>query len=299
MKNKNQKDYGKLSALISLGIGICALVLFLAMLRAGATAALSFTLSLSFVLLANLAFHLLMRRNARGADEKLSGNLGQIMLETVVKMQNPMLICDASGKIIWRNRAFAMATSSIGSVMGANVEAVSTLLIDDLSTKEEISAEICERRYTVEHFTFKMGQKSYFFLVFSDCSEIDKLYAKVESERSVVAYILVDNLDELSQHGKNDYRNEANDVSEILRDFADSLDGILREYDRDKYLLITNREGLMRCRSANFDILDKIRDIRVSELSLPITISVGITDVGETVADRETGAREALSMALA
>ncbi len=299
MKNKNQKDRSKRSVMISLGIGAAALILFLLLIKAGASSILSFALSLCFMLGASFAHTLILRRETQNADEKLSGNLGQVMLETVVKMQNPMIICDMSGKIIWRNRAFASATTQIGSVMGSNIGTISTLHVEDLETNEEISAEICEIRYTVDHFPFNMGQKNYIFLVFTDCSEIDMLTTKVESERSVVAYILVDNLDELSQHGKNDYRSEANDVSAILRDFADSLCGILREYDRNKYMLLTNRDGLVKCRNANFDILDKIRDIRVSELSLPITISVGITDIGETLADREAGAREALSMALA
>ncbi len=299
MKDKKQTVYGKRSMAASLVIGIIALMLFLLLLNSGLGSALCFGIALVFTLGANLIYSLILRKKQSGSDEKLSGSLGQIMLEMVVKMQNPMVICDLGGKIIWRNRAFASATEAIGSVMGSNIETISSLSVEQFEHDETVSAELCERRYLVEHFPFKTDEKSYLFLIFTDRSETDMLKAKVESERSVIAYILVDNLDELSQHGKNDYRSEANDVSAILRDFADSLSGILREYDRNKYMLITNRDGLIKCCQNNFDILDKIRDIRVSELSLPITISVGITDVGETLADREAGAREALSMALA
>ena len=299
MKDKKQTKYGRRSVFVSLGIGIMALILFLLLLKLNISSILCFAAALIFVIAANGIYSLILRNKNKGTDERLSSSLGQIMLEMVVKMQNPMVICDTSGKIIWRNRAFASATQTIGSVMGSNIETISSLVIEQIEGEEPVSAELCERRYMVDPLHFRTDEKSYLFLIFTDCSELDRLTAKVESERSVIAYIIIDNLDELSQHGRDDYRSEANDVSAILNEFAESLNGILREYDRNKYMLIINRDGLLRCRETNFDILDKIRDIRVGELSLPITISVGITDVGETLADREEGAREALTMALA
>lgn len=300
MKNKNKtKSYGKRAWLISLGIGILALLCFTLLISQNADRRIAFGVSLAVIVLGNVLYLLYLRRKTAGGDEKLSHSLGQIMLEMVVKMQNPMVICDMNGKIIWRNRAFASATQSIGSVMGANIETISSLLLEQLEGEEVVSAELCERRYSVDPLRFKTDEKNYLFLIFTDCSEIDRLNAKIESERSVVAYIVIDNLDELSGHGQENYRSEANDVSALLREFAKNLNGILREYDRNKYILLMSRDGLIKCCRSNFDILDKIRDIRVGDLGLPITISMGITDVGETLADREAGAREALMMALA
>ena len=300
MKNKNKtKSYGKRTWLISLGIGILALLCFALLLSNNADRRVAFGVSLAVILLGNMLYLLYLRRKTSVGDEKLSHSLGQIMLEMVVKMQNPMVICDMSGKIIWRNGAFSSATQSIGSVMGANIETISSLLIEQLEGEKSVSAELCERRYNVDPLRFKTDEKHYLFLIFTDCSEIDNLKAANERERSVVAYIVIDNLDELSNRGQEAYRSEANDVSNQLRDFAAGLNGILCEYDRNKYLLLMNHDGLMSCCRSSFDILDKVRDIRVGDLGLPITISMGITGDGDTLAEREAGAREALSLALA
>lgn len=300
MKDRNtQREQGRRLPIVSLAIGIAALALFLVLLSLKVSHMLSFALSLIFILGGNWLYTYILRRMNKGEDEKFTRSLGQIMLETVIKMRNPMVICDTTGKIIWRNRAFASATETIGSVMGAGIDSISSISIEELEEKDTCSAELCGIRYEVDRLPFKTDEKNYWFLIFDDYSLIDTLSAKVESERSVVAYIIVDNLDELSQHGQDIYRNEANDVAAILRTFAASLNGILREYDRNKYMLLMNRDGLAQCRKTNFDLLDKVRDIRVGDLSLPVTISIGITDVGETLADREAGAREALSMALA
>ena len=300
MKNKNKpQESGKRTSIGSVLIGILALILFLLLLHEQLAPLTCFTAALVFMLLVNCIYSLILRRRSGSAEEKFGRSLGQIMLEIVVKMQHPMVICDMSGKIIWRNRAFGSATETIGSVMGVGIDTISSVDLEVLAEGKETSAELCEHRYKIHPFTFKTDEKSYWFLAFDDCTELDALTARVESERSVVGYILVDNLDELSQHGQDNYRSEINDVTGILRDFAASLHAILREYDRNKYILLTNREGLQKCRKSNFDILDKIRDIRVGDLGLPITISIGITDVGETLSDREAGAREALTMALA
>ncbi|MBQ4557440.1 MAG: DHH family phosphoesterase [Clostridia bacterium] len=300
MNNKNkQKVYGKRAPLISLCIGVLALLCFLILLSQKIDHLLCFGISLAIIIIGNVIYTIYLRHKNKNGNEKLTHSLGQIMLEIVIKMQYPMVICDTTGKIIWRNRAFGQVTEKIGSVMGVGIGAISSINHEELTDGLPFSAELCERRYEIEPLLFKTDEKNYWFLVFDDCTEIDILNAKIESERSVVAYILIDNLDELSQHGQDSYRSEANDVSGILREFALSIGGILREYDRNKYILITNRDGLTHCRKTNFDILDRVRDIKVGDLGLPITISIGITDVGDTLLDREAGAREALTMALA
>ena len=209
-----------------------------------------------------------------------------------------VVICDTAGKIIWRNRAFGEATEAIGSVMGVGLDTISTLSLDALSEDAQSDAELCDRLYRVDAFGFKTDEKNYWFLVFNDRTEYEKLTEMVESERSVIAYILIDNLDELSRHVQ-DFGSEVNDIAGILRDFAAELDAVLREYERNKYLLITNRAGLNRCIASSFSILDRVREVRIGDMGLPVTISMGISDVGATLRDREAGAREALGMALA
>ena len=259
---------------------------------------MSCALAARFFLAASGAYAYLSRDAGRDVEAKFGRSLGQIMLEIVIKMRLPMVICDTAGKIIWRNRAFGEATETIGSVMGVGLDTISTVSLDALSEDVPCDAELCDRLYRVDAFGFKTDEKNYWFLVWNDRTEYERLTGMVESERSVIAYILIDNLDELSRHVQ-DFGSEVNDIAGILRDFAAELDGVLREYDRNKYLLITNRAGLNRCIANSFSVLDRVREVHIGDMGLPITISMGISDVGATLRDREAGAREALGMALA
>lgn len=298
MQNKN-KNAGKRLPIAILIIGVLALGIFLVLLPIKSLPNLiCFALSLAFFLIGSGLYAYLTRDTSGDAEAKFGRSLGQIMLEIVIKMRLPMVICDTGGKIIWRNRAFGEATESIGSVMGVGLDTISSISLEELSEENGCDVELCDRCYRADAFAFKTDEKNYWFIVFSDRTEYNRLTEMVESERSVIAYILIDNLDELSRHVQ-DFGSEVNDIAGILRDFAASLDGVLREYDRNKYLLITNRAGLNRCIADNFSILDKVREVRIGDMGLPFTISVGIADTGVTLRDREAGAREALGMALA
>ncbi|MBE6679870.1 MAG: hypothetical protein E7598_05030 [Ruminococcaceae bacterium] len=299
MYNNKNKSGGQRNTLISLIIGVASLIVFLALLSFDVSPVVSFIIAFVVLTGGNAVCSFILRRKTDSGDEKLTSSLGQIMLEMVIKMQNPMVICDTTGKIIWRNRAFALATERIGSVMGAKIDSISSVNTEELEEKGTVFAELCDRRYQVELLHFKTDEKKYWFLIFDDRTLIDSLNVQIENERSVVAYAIIDNLEELSRNRQDSLKAEANEVEEILREFAKSLNGILREYDRNKYMLIMNRAGFAKCRANNFAVLDRIRDIRVGDLGIPITVSIGITDIGDSLAEREAGAREALSMALA
>lgn len=297
-KNKNKNTRTGTPILFCL-IGVFSLLTLFVLTQIGKLSGiLSLVISLVCFLAASGTYACISRHAGQDTEVKFGRSLGQIMLEIVIKMHLPMVICDTAGKIIWRNRAFGEATETIGSVMGVGLDTISAISMDDLAEGVACDVDLCDRLYRVDVFTFKTDEKVYRYLVFNDRTEYEKLTELVENERSVVAYILIDNLDELSRHAQ-DLGSEVNDIAGILRDFAAELDGVLREYDRNKYLLITNRAGLNRCIASSFSVLDRVREVRIGDMGLPITISMGISDVGATLRDREAGAREALSMALA
>ena len=76
------------------------------------------------------------------------------------------------------------------------------------------------------------------------------------------------------------------------------MGGILREYDRNKYMILFSREMLSACIKSKFEILDAIRDVRIGDDNMPITVSMGIATTGDTLAARERNALAALDMAL-
>lgn len=161
-----------------------------------------------------------------------------------------------------------------------------------------VTVTINGRRYRAECSNMRVRSKNFYFIVFHDVTDFLNLREKMYRENTIVAYIILDNLQELAQYVRVSYRVAANEIETILRNWAASMNGMLREYDRDKYLLIFSQEELNRCIEKKFDILETIRSVKLGDNSFPVTISMGIAATGGTMEEREKSASAALDLAI-
>ena len=128
----------------------------------------------------------------------------------------------------------------------------------------------------------------------------DRLIAerRYYEERTVVAYAIIDNIEEILQFVQDNYAETSNRVEERLRAWMESVGGLFRAYDRNKYLLVFDYVHLEECLKNRFDILDEIRSIRVGD-GMPLTISLGVSHLLNcSLAEREEAAQYALDLAL-
>ena len=230
---------------------------------------------------------------------KISGPmLGTIMYDTVNTTREPALICDENNRIIWFNR-FAAEIAGTPSLLGAKLENVmelGELKEDGHKYPDEVILD--NKSYSLEPTKIRSNNTVYYLLKFRDITETVALKKFIRDEDDVAAYIIIDNLDELMQFEQERYRESAALVEQLLRDWAASVGGILKEYERDRYLFIFKNKDLERFTKEKFDILDKVREIRVGNGKVPITVSIGVGKVYGQLADREKAAHLALDMAL-
>ena len=113
----------------------------------------------------------------------------------------------------------------------------------------------------------------------------------------VVAFIVIDNLQEMLQFEKEKYRIAAARAESTLRRFAQQVQGILKEYENDKFIMVFKACYLPQMLQKRFPIMDEIREIRADE-NMPVTLSIGVSDISGTLAQKEEAARSALETAL-
>ena len=154
-------------------------------------------------------------------------------------------------------------------------------------------------RYTARSYELNLGGKLNYLVTFTDITELLDLKEKTEREMPAVAYIDVDNLEELTQYTHASYRDVSRRVDDMLIRFAGEINGFLREYERDRYILLFSQEKLRECEEDKFTrLLDGVRDIRLGEYSIPVTVSVGVSLSEASMAERAQEAQSALDMAL-
>ena len=268
-------------------------------------------------------------RQATEAAEQLNTDIYR-MFRTVVDI--PYAVVNAGGSVRVINTAMQnilgfhspVCNIPVSEVCpGVTVELLAAS-VRDTATPDSISARIAERffsenipsvaaadedrativrlsdgrRYRIDNYLLHRESDHYYFLVFRDVNDYLDLMDTANRDHTVMAYIMLDNLQELTQFVRANYRATANLIEETLTEWVESMNGVLREYDRDKYLAIFTSEMLDRCIEDDFSILDDIMNIRVGDNSFPLSVSMGIADIDGTMAERERAANAALDMAL-
>lgn len=238
---------------------------------------------------------------SKARDEALAPVMGRIMFDAVVKMNTPVFICDANERIIWYNTATEALYSTKNKLYGESVsELFGVTLADIRGAGNEKGAKItCDgRSFLAKYNHIKTDDNDFALVMTAETTELDEMSDRMAGSELVVCYIIIDNLDEMMQYNSEQYRPAAAKIDDVLRDWADDYGGILKEYERDKYLFITEARVLDELIMQKFDILDRVRAVKVGDTNLPLTISVGVSNIHGSYEDKEKAAHAALDMAL-
>ena len=293
MQNKtNNSNHSHLSALLwSIAIGvICFAAHILICEGSDASPALIGLILLGAYIAAVAVISISLYRYQRAkelADAHISSN-SNALRDLIAQINTAILLSDGNGKIIWCNNKLESEFNFSNSLIGTSMYSFCELTEEKLIAGNENGGTelfIGGKHYLVSCFKVKLQIKShddvrdFYMTVFDDITELVKTKDKMERSLPAIAYIVVDNLEELAQYVKISYRQATNEIETILKEWAESLDGVLREYDRDRYILMLTNEKLNEWIEDNFTILDKIRNVRLADddSSMPITVSMGIS----------------------
>nr|MCR5263624.1 DHH family phosphoesterase [Clostridiales bacterium] len=253
------------------------------------------------------------RRSVAAAAPSAASNtaLAGITTEFIVHLKQPVLICDDSGAIVWHNASLTQAMQSAGvdeDLRGMNLSHIIGVGLESMNrddSDEGTITSVWNRFWQIKSYRFESRTRGKFLniLVWHDASELTSLRGRLTAENTVIACIALDNLDEISQFSRTasseSIVDASMDVRQLLLEWASGSDGIIREYGANKFIFLFTAEKLDGFVADKFSILDKIRTVRVgSDISLPVTVSVGIGSLEGSLADKEKSALSALETAL-
>ena len=158
--------------------------------------------------------------------------------------------------------------------------------------------ELQGRKYTLQCYTMRSRGKDYYFVVFDDVTDLLQLKKQRYDDEPVVAYVVIDSLQELAQYVRVSYRTAVSEIETILKDWVEGFGGMIREYEREKYLVVFNRTALDECISNKFRILETVRTVKLGDNNYPVTISMGVGAIDGSFEDKERAASDALDIAL-
>lgn len=131
-----------------------------------------------------------------------------------------------------------------------------------------------------------------------DVTEYDDVRLEYENSRPVAAIVVIDNLDELGKNQTERTRNELRDtVEERLNQWCEENKGILKRFERDRYLLLFEHRYLEAMKDGKFPIVEDMHQV-VSPNGVGATISVGLGVDAATLTEALQFANMSIELAL-
>lgn len=256
---------------------------------------------------------------------KMESSVSEAQTKSVIfgfknQLRIPYAVIDEKGKIVTVNSAFSAASASQGNLFNRNIgelcqidlEAIlgsasletvaedgdftgSPLLRD---VKEAEIVRLGRLKYRVECYPLASKGKTYYMLVFCDITELSEVTLRYRNHYTAVGYITIDNLEEIAQYVRVNYQDQTRDACRRLETWASKMGAVICEYENNKFILIFTNEALSECVRDKFSILSEIHKIEIGDAHIPLTVSMGIATLGDTLEEREHNAMVSLDMAL-
>ncbi|MDO3660964.1 cyclic-di-AMP phosphodiesterase GdpP [Bacillus sp. C28GYM-DRY-1] len=234
----------------------------------------------------------LIRQEIDAYISTLSYRLKKVGEEALMEMPIGIMLFNDQYYIEWANPFLSSCfneSTLVGRSLYDTCESVVPLI------KQEVESEtvtLNDRKFKV---VIKRDERLLYFFDVTEQIQIEKRY---ENERTVLAYIFLDNYDDVTQGLDDQTRSTMNSqVTSLLNAWAQEYGIFLKRTSSERFIAVLNEHILTELENSKFSILDEVRE-KTSFDGVALTLSVG---VGASVSSlKELGdlAQSSLDLAL-
>ena len=226
---------------------------------------------------------------------------GDVFRTFISKYHEAVAVINDDSRIDWANRAFVSRFCPATDVAGKKLsEIAEPLKLADIYSagRDGIYVLIDGSNYNVHCFKTLADGQTKFVVTFDSSDELNAMRADYEDQRTVIAYIILDNLDASVVSLHDVTRMVSARAQEIMYEWAAEYGAFIREYESDKYIAVLDGKSYSALVKDGFKILDKIRSIKIPESDITVTASGGVSDIAGTMEEKAQAASSALETAL-
>ncbi len=247
------------------------------------------------------------RREINKYLDSYTGNVDSATKDTMVNSPLPMVLFrPESDDIIWTNDRFLHLTDQREHLYDAKLSA----LIPGFDAhwlmegKSQCPNEVtyAGRRFLVYgHLVRTGGRGGGGFLATTywvDITELAQTRDQYQATRPVAAVLLLDNYEDLLKNlSENDRSTIMAEIDSRIENWVADTGGILRRYQRERYLFVFEQRHLGRFIESKFDILDAIHQV-VNPSGMNASLSIGVGTDGDSFRELLDFANLSIDMAL-
>lgn len=250
--------------------------------------------------------------NGRKKDEffkhiqELTFDVDSAAKSTLINSPFPLIILETNGNIIWKNNKFVkeFINININTYLEEIIKEIRQEIINNSTKTIEKQLKIQDKTYKVigeylKNKENKKGEKIYTTtLYFIDNTHETEISKKYTDSKTCVGIIMIDNYEELSQRiSEQELPQIIAAVEKQIYEWTGKIEGLAIKKDRDAFVFIFEKRYLEQIEKEKFNILDTIKSISTSE-KMNITLSIAVSEEGETNIDKYKSALSAIDIAL-
>ena len=241
--------------------------------------------------------------------ESVTSNVDSATKDTMLNAPLPMVIFHPeTGGIVWCNEGFqeisGRSEQLFDSRIGDVVPQFSARWLLECRHEAPELMEMRSRLYRVYgNLTQQAGgegreQGLLATMYWIDVTDSEEIARKYRASRLNVAIIMMDNYEELTK-GTTDVARSAMRarIDRKINDWTASCHGLLRRYERDRYLFVFEEQYYEKLAAEQFSLLNSVHEV-VSTEGVPATLSIGVGRGDATLEELFHNATLSIDMAL-
>lgn len=240
---------------------------------------------------------------------------GQVQKHLIQELAIPYAVLDSQGKVLWVNEEFTKVTGKDKQYRKSVATIFPELTLERLPKNEEETdiyvkyeerdfrahiKNVCIDELIQNSEMLNTDIKGYFLhaLYLFDETELNGYIRKCEEETMVAGLLYLDNYDEALESVEDVRRSLlAALIDRKINKYFSDLDGVIKKFEKDKYIVVMRRKSLDELKEKRFDILEDVKTINIGN-EMAVTISMGIGTSAGTFNKNSEYARIAIDLAL-
>jgi len=237
--------------------------------------------------------------------ETLSLNIDNAARYAILNLPIPLLLVDFDGKITWYNSKFQELVTDKNLLNKHITDIASGISLDKIISSDGDYQQIKygDKNYQILHNVVELeevadNERFIVMLYWLENTVYQNLKEIYKDEKPVAALIQVDNYDDVLKNTKEEKQPFIiSEMDGLMNRWSSRMNGILKKYQKDKYLILFENKYLDNLEAKRFTILDDIREIDLGN-KIPVTLSIGVGTDGKNLSQLEEYAFSSLELAL-
>ena len=241
--------------------------------------------------------------------DELTISVDSAAKNTLINSPFPIIILETDGNVIWRSSKFNNEFSNvpINTYIDDIAKEIKIEIEKESNPKIDKNLEIEGKTYHVignyvkikQRDKDKKKQSKYMtILYFIDVTNEEELLRKYEDSKTCIGIIMIDNYDEILQRISAEEKPQVfATIEKTLYDWAGESNGLIIKTERDTFVYVFDKQYLEAMKNDRFAILDTIKEIKTKD-KLQLTLSIAISDEGETNYEKYESANDVMDIAL-